>query len=109
MHRMSIAAFLTFMKTAYSTMTAAIPDTIAENKNTIGISGVDHHGFALIDPKMNPTYPCNRNADGMPMTVTVYPTLSSMIRAPSLTLSDPSVKALYKTRCSPVVVFDSRT
>ena len=31
------------------------PDTIAENRNTIGISGVDHHGFALIEPKMKPT------------------------------------------------------
>ena len=46
-----------------------MPDTIAENRKTIGISGVDHHGFALIEPKMNPTYPWSRNADGMPMTV----------------------------------------
>ena len=30
-------------------------DTIAENRKTIGMSGVDHHGFAFTDPKMNPT------------------------------------------------------
>ncbi len=30
-------------------------DTIAEKRKTIGISGVDHHGLALIDPKMKPT------------------------------------------------------
>ena len=35
--------------------TRQCPDTIAENRNTTGISGVDHHGFALTDPKMNPT------------------------------------------------------
>src|SRR5512133_2331417 len=109
MQCISIAHFFTFMNAAYSTITAAIPDTIAENRNTIGISGVDHHGFALIDPKMNPTYPCSRNADGMPITVTVYPTLSSMIRAPVLMLSDPSVSALYISRRSPVVVCDIRT
>ena len=39
----------------YSSITAAMPDTIAEKINTTGISGVDHHGLALIDPKMNPT------------------------------------------------------
>ena len=36
-------------------MTAAMPDTIAENRKTMGISGVDHHGLAFTDPKMNPT------------------------------------------------------
>src|SRR5690348_8953793 len=109
MHRMSIATFRAFMNTAYSTITAAIPDTIAENKNTIGISGVDHHGFALIDPKMKPTYPCSRNADGMPMIVTVYPTLSSIAHALWLMLSDPSVSALYSHRCGPEVVCARRT
>ena len=33
----------------------AMPETIAEKMNTTGISGDDHHGLALIDPKMNPT------------------------------------------------------
>ena len=53
----------------YKSRTAAIPDTMAENRKTTGIIGEDHHGFALIDPKMKPTYPCSRNADGMPITV----------------------------------------
>ena len=32
-----------------------MPETIAEKRNTIGISGVDHHGLAFTDPKMKPT------------------------------------------------------
>jgi hypothetical protein len=32
-----------------------MPDTIAEKRNTTGISGEDHQGFALTEPKMNPT------------------------------------------------------
>ena len=32
-----------------------MPETMAENRNTIGISGEDHQGFALMEPKMNPT------------------------------------------------------
>ena len=39
----------------YSSITAAIPDTIAEKRNTTGISGVDHQGLALTEPKMKPT------------------------------------------------------
>ena len=39
----------------YSSSTSAMPDTMAENRNTIGISGVDHQGLALIEPKMKPT------------------------------------------------------
>ena len=81
----------TFMEAMYSSSTAAIPDTMAENRNTIGISGVDHHGFALMEPKMNPTYPCSRNADGMPITVTAYPTLSSNRSAAGLTFIEPRV------------------
>ena len=46
-----------------------MPETIAEKRKTIGISGVDHQGLALIDPKMKPTYPCSRNADGIPRSV----------------------------------------
>jgi hypothetical protein len=29
-----------------------MPDTMAENTNTIGISGDDHQGFAFTEPKM---------------------------------------------------------
>ena len=43
---------------------------MAENRNTIGISGVLHQGLALMEPKMKPTYPCSMNAEGMPITVT---------------------------------------
>ena len=50
-------------------MTAAMPDTMAEKMKTIGISGDDHHGLAFTDPKMKPTYPCSRKAEGMPITV----------------------------------------
>ncbi len=71
-----------------------MPDTIAEKINTTGISGDDHHGFALIDPKMNPTYPCNKNAEGMPIIVTIHPTRSSTASAFSLMLLDPSVMIL---------------
>ncbi len=39
----------------YMSITSAIPETIAEKRKTIGMTGLDHHGFALIDPKMNPT------------------------------------------------------
>ena len=31
------------------------------------MSGVDHQGLALTDPKMNPTYPWSRKAEGMPI------------------------------------------
>ena len=50
-------------------MTAAMPETMAEKMKTIGISGEDHQGLALIDPKMKPTYPWRRNAEGIPITV----------------------------------------
>jgi len=33
----------------------------------------------LIDPKIKPTYPCNKNADGIPTTVIKYPNLSSSL------------------------------
>ncbi len=52
-----------------------MPETMAEKMNTTGISGDDHHGLALIEPKMNPTYPCSMNADGMPISVTIQPTV----------------------------------
>ena len=57
-----------------------MPETIAEKRKTIGMRGVDHQGFALTDPKMNPTYPCRRKADGMPMIVMKCPTLSSILQ-----------------------------
>ena len=31
-----------------------MPETMAEKRNTIGMTGVDHHGFALTEPKMKP-------------------------------------------------------
>ena len=62
----------------YISITPAIPETIAEKRKTIGISGVDHHGLAFTEPKMKPTYPCSRKADGMPITVTTKPTRSSI-------------------------------
>src|SRR3990172_1322187 len=79
-----------------------MPDTIAENRNTTGMSGVDHHGFALMDPKMNPTYPCNRNADGMPMTVMMRPILSSRRSASGLMSSLQSDSAPYSRFFQPV-------
>src|SRR3954449_12415205 len=92
--RMSIAFLRYQLKAMYSSITTAMPDTIAENKNTTGISGDDHHGFAFTDPKMKPTYPCNKNADGIPINVTMYPTRSSIASALGLMLSDPSVSTL---------------
>src|SRR3990172_7951215 len=50
-------------------MTSAIPDTIADMRNTIGIRTLPHQGFAFTEPKMKPTYPWRRNAEGMPITV----------------------------------------
>jgi hypothetical protein len=75
----------------YSSITSAMPDTMAEKRKTIGMSGVDHQGFALTEPKMKPTYPCRRNAEGIPITVSVYPMRSSTRRAAGLTLVEPSV------------------
>ena len=42
----------------------------------MGIRTLLHHGFALMDPKMNPTYPCRRKAEGMP---TIVMTLSALL------------------------------
>ena len=67
---------------------------MAEKMNTTGISGDDHHGLALIEPKMNPTYPCSRNAEGMPISVTIQPTFSSMCSERGLMLFEPSVITL---------------
>jgi len=66
---MSIGSPRSGVITMYSRITAAMPETMAEKRKTMGISTLLHHGFALIDPKMNPTYPCSRNADGIPMMV----------------------------------------
>ena len=66
---MSIAVRRMNEVSMYIRRTSAIPETIAENRNTTGINGVDHQGFALIDPKIKPTYPCRRKAEGIPMTV----------------------------------------
>jgi hypothetical protein len=51
-------------------MTTAMPETMAEKRKTTGMSGVDHQGLALTEPKIKPTYPWSKNADGMPMRVT---------------------------------------
>ena len=67
---------------------------MAEKMNTTGISGDDHQGLALIEPKMKPTYPCSRKAEGMPISVTIQPTRSSMCRERSLILLEPSVMIL---------------
>ena len=58
----------------YSSITAAMPETMAEKRKTTGISGDDHQGLALTEPKMKPTYPCSRKAEGMPTRVTIQPT-----------------------------------
>ena len=63
-----------------------MPETMAENRNTTGISGVDHQGLALMEPKMKPTYPCSRKAEGMPITVMIQPTRLSRSSAASLML-----------------------
>ena len=39
----------------YTSMTAAMPETMAEKMKTTGISGEDHQGLAFTLPKMNPT------------------------------------------------------
>src|SRR5664280_1911436 len=57
----------------YMRSTRAMPDTMAEKRNTIDITGVDHHGFAFTEPKMKPTYPCRRKAEGMPTIVMKRP------------------------------------
>ena len=87
----------------------AMPDTIAEKINTTGISGEDHQGFAFTEPKIKPTYPCSRKAEGMPMTVISQPTRSSMCSACSLMLVEPRVRARYSNLRQPVVVCDSTT
>src|SRR5688572_22350552 len=100
-HTMSTGTLRYQVITRYISITSAIPDTIAENRNTIGIIGVDHHGFAFTDPKMNPTYPWRRNADGMPTIVTKRPTRSSTRSASSLILLDPSANSPYAARTIP--------
>src|ERR1019366_282470 len=88
---MSMGSLRYLVLAMYSNMTAAMPETMAEKMKTTGISGEFHQGFALREPKMNPTYPCRMKADGMPTTVTIQLTLWSMARARGLILSEPSV------------------
>src|SRR5574341_1194642 len=66
-------------------MTRAIPDTMADMRNTIGMRTLLHHGLAFTDPKMKPTYPWSRKADGMPMMVIARIAFRSKARAASLT------------------------
>ena len=88
---MSITCRLAQVISMYSSITSAIPETMAEKIKTTGINGVDHHGLAFIEPKMNPTYPCSRKAEGIPITVINHPAFSSIARARSLMFVDPSV------------------
>ena len=53
--RMSIGLPRSRETTMYTSITSAIPETMAENRKTTGISGVDHHGLALTEPKRKPT------------------------------------------------------
>ena len=46
-----------------------MPETIAEKRKTTGISTLLHQGLALTEPKMKPTYPCSRKAEGIPIRV----------------------------------------
>src|SRR5450759_5408099 len=89
-HGMSIFPPRATVIAMYSSMTVAIPDTMAEKRKTIGMSGVDHQGFALIEPKMNPTYPCRRKEDGLPTIVRKVPSLWSIRSDSSEMLSTPS-------------------
>src|SRR5271165_4516019 len=93
----------------YTSITAAIPDTMAEKINTTGMSGDDHHGFAFTEPKMKPTYPCKRNAEGMPMRVISQPSRSSISSARLLMLLDPRVISRYRKRFHPEVDWDRST
>src|SRR3989304_2438685 len=65
-------------------MTMAIPETIAEKRKTTGNMTLLHQGLALMEPKINPTYPCSRKADGMPMIVIVFTVFLSKATAFSL-------------------------
>ncbi len=63
-----------------------------------GMSGVDHQGFALMAPKMNPTYPCRSAAAGMPTPASTRTTRWSTSSASSETSSTPRVRARYTVR-----------
>src|SRR5208283_61697 len=106
---MSIASRRIQHISMYSNITIAMPETMAEKINTTGIRGEDHHGFALTDPKIKPTYPCSRNAEGMPMTVISQPTRSSICSDRSLMLVEPSVSVRYNGRFQPLADWDMTT
>jgi hypothetical protein len=52
---MSIVLLRNQLSAMYSRGRAPRPRRSPEKRKTIGISGVDHQGFALTEPKMNPT------------------------------------------------------
>ncbi len=52
---MSSFSLRTRLSTMYRNITMAMPDTIADIRNTMGIRTLPHHGFALTEPKMKPT------------------------------------------------------
>ena len=87
----------------YMSITRAIPETMAENRKTIGISGVDHQGLALTEPKMKPTYPWSRNAEGTPMIVMRRASFSSISRERGEMVSTPRLMTLYRSRSTPLV------
>src|ERR1039458_34804 len=91
MQRISIFCLRILLIAMYNSITPAIPETMAEKMNTTGINGDDHQGFDLSEPKMNPTYPCNRKAEGIPIKVTIQPTRSSIASERGLMLLEPSV------------------
>src|SRR3989304_6200689 len=76
-------------------MTMAIPDTIAEKRNTMGIMTLLHQGLALMEPNINPTYPWRRKADGMPIIVMIFTVFLSKATASSLM----SVEKRERTLC----------
>src|ERR1035437_2566160 len=65
-------------------MTMAIPETMAEKRKTTGIITLLHQGFALMEPKIKPTYPWSRKADGIPIIVTTLTVFLSNATAFSL-------------------------
>ena len=71
-----------------------MPETMAENRNTTGISGEDHHGFAFTEPKMKPDITVQqerrRNADDGDMLADL---VVDPQRALGLMLFDPRVSA----------------
>jgi len=82
---------------------------MAENRNTIGISTLLHHGLAFTDPKMKPTYPWSRKAEGMPTIVMMCTALRSNAIASGETFVEPSERIQYMSFFSPRLLCFQRT